>query len=499
MSDIFLSYSKEDHARAKIFAGLLESCGWSLFWDANIKAASDWREKLQTELDAAGAVVVLWSSASVASTWVHEEAERGRGRVISVRIDDVELPLGFSRLQAINLIGWRGGRVDDVGKLVDAVSEMLRTPPKRAPIIPRSPSQKLRVAVGLGVGVAALAAYPLVQWLKKPAPIMNQEIVIDTSERMSDRFDNGPTKLDAAVAALRTRNLHPAENLALRQFGGNCDSDDASRLLVSFGTNRRDRILKASSGLKPFGQPALASGVISALADMQPLVHTKRVIVITGHGDKCQKEAIREIKQRIEAYKEAGQAVSLEMRFIGLAVSPTDRGSIQEMSNAVGAQAYFVNTAQELNDVLEYVLEFEPAVIHVKAVWDVVGRVGRSMTDVAHNMNQRKFDEAQQILDAGQASYLEMRPAFDALAGEQISVNFQRFYTLAAENRSLQQQAFDVGRKAIGQGRASGEEQSPEYRASIEAWNKLVQKYNSNIDVMNGLTDEIVKEARKRG
>jgi hypothetical protein len=45
---------------------------------------------------------------------------------------------------------------------------------------------------------------------------------------MAARFDNGPTKLAAAVDALRVRNLHPKENLALRDFGGECGQDDGS-------------------------------------------------------------------------------------------------------------------------------------------------------------------------------------------------------------------------------------------------------------------------------
>ena len=125
VADIFLSYANEDRPRVKIIADLLKSCGWSVFWDANIKAAAEWRAVLQSELDTASAVVVLWSHSSVMSSWVQEEAERGRMRLISVRIAEVDLPLGFSGRQAINLIGWRGGKVDEVGTLVDAVSETL--------------------------------------------------------------------------------------------------------------------------------------------------------------------------------------------------------------------------------------------------------------------------------------------------------------------------------------------------------------------------------------
>ena len=64
MADIFLSYAKDDRARARTIAQLLESCGWSVFWDKKIEAGHDWRQVVQSELDGAGAVVVLWSHAT---------------------------------------------------------------------------------------------------------------------------------------------------------------------------------------------------------------------------------------------------------------------------------------------------------------------------------------------------------------------------------------------------------------------------------------------------
>src|SRR5215208_5562365 len=98
MADIFLSYARENRDRAGIIARLFESAGWTVFWDANITASAEWRSILESQLDKAGAVVVLWSRQSIASSWVTEEAERGRLRLISVRIDDVAIPLGFGQL-----------------------------------------------------------------------------------------------------------------------------------------------------------------------------------------------------------------------------------------------------------------------------------------------------------------------------------------------------------------------------------------------------------------
>ena len=499
MADIFLSYAREDRDRAALIARLLESGGWTVFWDRKIKASADWRSVLESELDSARAVLVLWSRVSIASGWVIEEAERGRSRLVSVRIDDVPVPLGFSQLQAVDLVNWRGGRHAEVDKLTTAVSETLHTPPPHPPVVPPPRSRKWYAVAAITLVVGAAVTYPLVHWMTAPPPIMNQEIVLDGSAGMAAAFDTAPTKLAAAVDALRARNLHPKENLALRDFGGECGDDDSSRVLISFGTRRRDRILTAAAALQPHGKPTLAAAVISAMADLHPLTNTKRVVVLTGHADRCDEEAVRDIKERLAAYKAAGREIALEMRFIGLSVSATEQTQIRQMSDAVSGQAFFVDTVAELNDVLEYVLEFEPALTYVKAVSDVVGQVGKAMNQVAGDMNQRKYDDAERTLEAGRAAYGRVKPSFDALAGQRPGANFERFYSLAAENRSLQQQVFDIGSVAIRQASGDSKIQTPEYQASIKQWNALVNKYNGNIREMDRIVEAIVKEIRKVG
>ena len=127
-----------------------------------------------------------------------------------------------------------------------------------------------------------------------------------------------------------------------------------------------------------------------------------------------------------------------------------------------------------MNEVLEYVLEFEPALTYVRAVSDVVDQVRGAMNEVAGHMNQQRYDEAQKTLNAGLAAYARVKPSFDALAGQHPGANFEQFYALAGENRSLQQQVFDIGSVAIGQASKDGKTQTPEYRASIKQWNALV-------------------------
>lgn len=110
MADIFLSYSRSDLPRARPFEQALEACGWSVFWDRELLPGEGFRRAIEHELKQARCVIVLWSKTSIDSEWVIDEAESGKqnGRLVSVRIDDVEMPLGFRQLQAATLVDWRG-------------------------------------------------------------------------------------------------------------------------------------------------------------------------------------------------------------------------------------------------------------------------------------------------------------------------------------------------------------------------------------------------------
>jgi formylglycine-generating enzyme required for sulfatase activity len=110
MSDVFLSYAREDSAFATKLAELLKAQGWSVFWDCEIPIGHHWPQVLERELADAQCVIVVWSRASVNSSWVREEAERGRERNIlaPILIDGVKPPFGFGSIQALDFAGWDG-------------------------------------------------------------------------------------------------------------------------------------------------------------------------------------------------------------------------------------------------------------------------------------------------------------------------------------------------------------------------------------------------------
>jgi membrane-associated phospholipid phosphatase len=159
MADIFISYSRQDLPRARHIEHALSQCGWSVFWDRDLLPGEGYRRAIERELTDARCVIVLWSRTSVESEWVIDEAESGKqnDRLVSVRIDEVEMPLGFRQLQAAQLIDWTGQVEDDQFQLLcrrlrvlispDASSEQAPEalpPPKPAPQPKRS--RRRRVA-----------------------------------------------------------------------------------------------------------------------------------------------------------------------------------------------------------------------------------------------------------------------------------------------------------------------------------------------------------------
>lgn len=125
MADVFVSYASEDRERVRPLAEALQQRGVSVWWDRALAAGDDYAAVIARELDAAKAVIVVWSATSVASPWVRDEAARARdaGRLVPAMIDAVEIPLGFGQLHTEDLTAWNGApRAPQIDLLADAVS-----------------------------------------------------------------------------------------------------------------------------------------------------------------------------------------------------------------------------------------------------------------------------------------------------------------------------------------------------------------------------------------
>lgn len=127
MAAVFLSYARDDTAKARLIAAALEKAGHSVWWDLHVRGGTQFSKVIEEALKAADVVVVLWSEHSVESAWVRDEACAGRdtGRLVPVSLDRTEPPLGFRQYQTIDFTRSKGrGRGAQFRALLDAVDSL---------------------------------------------------------------------------------------------------------------------------------------------------------------------------------------------------------------------------------------------------------------------------------------------------------------------------------------------------------------------------------------
>lgn len=122
MADIFISYSKKDADQARLIAALLEAQGYSVWWDSKLVTGDQFIKTITRQLDAAKAVVVLWTDNSVASDFVLAEAYRARsdGKLIPLKarsLTAAQLPLPFGEYHTTD--------IDDKEAVLAAVKQIL--------------------------------------------------------------------------------------------------------------------------------------------------------------------------------------------------------------------------------------------------------------------------------------------------------------------------------------------------------------------------------------
>ena len=128
MSDIFISYKREEQATARKLADALESQGWSVWWDPKLRAGEHFDDMIEKALHEAKCVLVLWSEQSVQSRYVRDEATYAleKNKLVPVAIENVTLPFRFRGVQTSSLLHWDGSRdSSQFRKLVEDISAIL--------------------------------------------------------------------------------------------------------------------------------------------------------------------------------------------------------------------------------------------------------------------------------------------------------------------------------------------------------------------------------------
>jgi len=153
MEDVFLSYKREDRARAEEVAEALRTEGLSVFFDPQLKVGTYWEGVLEEKADLSKAVVPIWSKLSVRSPNVRSEAWRGlnKGKLAPIRIDDCALPMFFDTVETADLRNWKPSHHHhyEWRRLISALiglgaggSTVSKTPP-RSPVLTATGEQML--------------------------------------------------------------------------------------------------------------------------------------------------------------------------------------------------------------------------------------------------------------------------------------------------------------------------------------------------------------------
>src|SRR5262245_59008543 len=109
MTQLFISYARENRQDAAELAAILEANGYSVWWDPNLVGGTDFRAAIRQQLHRAKKVLVLWSRQSIESGFVIDEANEAKslGKLVPICIDDCRPPLGFGDLHTISIVNFR--------------------------------------------------------------------------------------------------------------------------------------------------------------------------------------------------------------------------------------------------------------------------------------------------------------------------------------------------------------------------------------------------------
>lgn len=110
MADVFISYKREEKPRAELLRTVLESFGYSVWFDVELLSGDDFRSVIRAMIDECSAVVVLWSELAVESPFIRDEADyaNSQGKILPACLEPCTLPMGFGGLHSPDLSGFEG-------------------------------------------------------------------------------------------------------------------------------------------------------------------------------------------------------------------------------------------------------------------------------------------------------------------------------------------------------------------------------------------------------
>ena len=108
VTDVFISYARQQRDEAKALARDLTAQGYDVWWDHRLNYGDDIDETIRQRIAATKAVIVIWSAEAAASKWVKGEAglAADQGKLISTKMPGFSidhLPLAYRAVHTGNV------------------------------------------------------------------------------------------------------------------------------------------------------------------------------------------------------------------------------------------------------------------------------------------------------------------------------------------------------------------------------------------------------------
>lgn len=252
MADVFLSYARPRLDDAMRIADCLRAAGYSVWYDESLPAHRAYSDVIAEQLDAASAVLVLWSIEAAASQWVRSEANRARetDRLVQLRLDNARLPMPFDQIQCVDLRHWGGAcNTPGWGRVAESIAALTGEERSIATSVPSTGPNRRKLLLS-GGAVAVLGAGGFALWRNRQ-PSMSPEAELLLQKGMDalqandalDPEDEGSTAQAISLLTDATR-LAPQSELA---WGG---------LALAYAARRRSAPVEERPGLEARGRAA---------------------------------------------------------------------------------------------------------------------------------------------------------------------------------------------------------------------------------------------------
>ena len=139
MSDVFISYSRDNQEVVRRLAEAVKGLGYDVWWDDQLPPHLAYGDVIAQKVGEAKAAIVVWSANAAASEWVRAEADMARNqrKLIQTSIDGAEPPMPFNQLHYVSLADWNG-ETDHPGwaKVRESLVALAGAPAGEAPTVP---------------------------------------------------------------------------------------------------------------------------------------------------------------------------------------------------------------------------------------------------------------------------------------------------------------------------------------------------------------------------